>query len=122
VREPESDPTDAQRAKPAAAANGQTVSLTIDFGDGRRTDYEPIAWREGMTVQDVTRETPRSDIKLKTLGTGESAFLSNLDGIENEGASGRNWIYSVDGVVGDRSFGVYEVEPGDKVLWTFGKR
>jgi hypothetical protein len=122
VREPERDPTDAQRARPASAAAGQTVSLTIDFGDGRRTDYEPIAWREGQTVQDVTRESQRSDLKLKTLGTGQSAFLASLDGIENEGANGRNWIYSVNDKSGDRSFGVYELQPGDHVLWTFGKQ
>jgi hypothetical protein len=111
-----------KRPMPSETGAGRTVSLTIDYGDGRRTEFEPTAWREGMTVYDVTSETQRQDLKLETLGTGESAFLANLDGIENEGANGRNWMYSVDGKLGDRSFAVYELEPGDQVLWTFGKQ
>jgi hypothetical protein len=122
MRESASPAHEAKRAAPAEAVTGLTVSLAIDFGDGRRTEYQPIAWREGMTVYDVTSETQRNDLKLKTIGTGESAFLANLDGVENEGADGRNWIYSVDGKVGDRSFAVFELEPGDRVLWTFGKQ
>jgi hypothetical protein len=117
----------AERTKPAAAAKpaeatGQTVSLTIDYGDGRRTEFAPIAWREGMTVYDLTSETSRSDLRLKVRGTGQSAFLAALDDIENEGADGRNWTYYVDGKMGDRSFAVYELAPGSQVLWTFSKQ
>jgi hypothetical protein len=122
VRESAPAGEDATRPMPSEAGTGQTVSLTIDYGDGRRTEFEPIAWRHGMTVYDVTSETQRHDLKLKTLGTGESALLANLDGIENEGIAGRNWTYSVNGKFGDRSFAVYELEPGDEVLWTFGKQ
>ncbi len=122
VRQSRPDAKDSAPIAPGDAATGKIVSLTIDFGDGRRTEYEPIAWRDGITVYDVTSETQRYDLKLKTLGTGESAFLANLDGIENEGADGRNWTYSVNGKTGDRSFGVFELEPGDQVLWTFGKQ
>jgi hypothetical protein len=120
----ESTPASKDATPPIAgeATSGPTVSLVIDYGDGRRTEFEPIAWRKGMTVYDVTSETERYDLKLKTLGTGESAFLANLDGIENEGADGRNWTYSVDGKVGDRSFAVFELQPDDQVLWTFGKQ
>lgn len=108
-------------ARPPEAA-GRTVALTIDYGDGRRISLEPVAWRQGMTVYDLTREAPRSDLRLKVLGSGESAFLASLDGIENEGADGRNWTYAVDGKMADRGFAVYELEPGNQVLWTFGKQ
>ena len=99
----------------------KTVSLAIDFGDGRRTEFDPVAWREGMTVRDATRETPRPDLQLDVRGSDEAAFLANLDGVANEGADGRNWIYSVNGENGDRSFAIYELEPSDRVLWTFSK-
>ena len=122
VREvaPRSD--DARQATQAEATDGQSVSLTIDFGGGRRSEFEPIAWRPGMTVEDATRETPRKYIRLNVIGSAESAFLASLDGTENEGADGRNWTYSVNGKNGDRSFAVFELKPGDQVLWTFGKQ
>jgi hypothetical protein len=105
---------------PAVEPAGEAVRLSIDFGDGRQQKYQPIAWREGMTVRDLTRETRRADLKLDVRGTGASAFLANLDGVENEGADGRNWLYSVNGKPGDKSFAIYELEAGDHVLWTFG--
>jgi hypothetical protein len=122
LRESAPAPEAARKSTPADAAAGKTVSLTIEFGDGRRKQFDPITWHEGITVQNLTRETPRSDLQLNTLGTGASAFLANLDGVENEGADGRNWTYSVNGKLGDRSFAVYELQPGDQVLWTFGKQ
>jgi hypothetical protein len=113
-------------AEPPAATDrpvtGKTVSLTIDFGDGRPQEYEPIAWRQGMTVYDLTRETPRENRRLDVRGSGASAFLESLDGIANEGPAGRNWAYHVNGKPGDRSFGVYELQPGDQVLWRFSGR
>jgi len=53
-------------------------------------------------------------------GSGESAFLTTIDGIENQGDAGHNWTYSVNGKHADRSFEIYKLEPGDQVLWTFG--
>jgi hypothetical protein len=102
-----------------AVRSEQTLSLTLDFGDGSPRRYEPIAWREGMTVRDLTRETRREGLKLVVRGTGMAAFLESLDGVANEGADGRNWTYSVNGKRGDRSFAVYKLQPGDQVLWTF---
>jgi hypothetical protein len=39
--------------------------------------------------------------------------------VKNEGAGGRNWTYRVNDKHADRSFAVYELQPGDHVLWTF---
>jgi uncharacterized protein DUF4430 len=105
----------------SAGAAKETVVLTIDFGDGRQQELEPVAWRSGMTVRDLTRESRRDNLKLVVKGTGASAFLASLDGVENEGADGRNWMYQVNGEPGDRSFAIYELAPSDRVLWTFGK-
>lgn len=111
------DSTTMAGAEDDAAA--EAVSLTIDFGDGRVESYEPVAWREGMTVRELTRETPRGDRRLEVRGTGETAFLASLDGLANEGSGGRNWLYSVNGESGDRSFAIRELKPGDHVLWAF---
>jgi len=104
---------------PSGENPGQVVSLAIDFGDGRREVFEPIAWRAGMTVLDVLREAARQDLRLSMRGTGSAAFLTEINGVENEGAAGRNWTYSVNGQYANCSFAVYELRPGDDVLWTF---
>jgi hypothetical protein len=119
----EQEPRVGDQSKPAAemVAAGQVVALTVDYGDGRREQFESIPWRQGMTVLDVTRESPRENAQLEIRGNGESAFVASIDSIANEGADGRNWTYSVNGKVGDRSSAIYELQPRDQVLWSFTK-
>jgi hypothetical protein len=96
------------------------VKLTLDFGDGRRTDFASIAWREGMTVADLMDAWPNIEIEQK--GSGQLAFVAAIDHLANQGADARNWMYSVNGKMADRSFAVYVLQPGDHVLWTFGRQ
>lgn len=106
---------------PAPLANGipaEKVELTIDFGRGRQKKLEAIAWRGGMTVANAMNAAPGVSITQK--GSGQSAFVTSIDGVENQGAGGDNWIYRVNGIIADRSFAVYDLKPGDRVLWTFG--
>jgi hypothetical protein len=96
----------------------QSVLLTINFGDGRPLQNEVANWHEQMTVADLLQQEPR--VSLRTQGSGELLFLTDLNGVSNEGAGGRNWTYSVNGQPADRSLAVYELRPNDHVLWTFG--
>ncbi len=109
----------ATASEDAIVPTGQTVSLAIDFGDGEEKEYPAIGWRDGMTVRDVMLETVRENGRLEVRGSGEAAFLAGLDGKANEGDGGRNWLYSVNGEAGDRSFAIRAVRPGDRVLWKF---
>ncbi len=93
------------------------VSIRLDFGDGRQLDFSAVPWRRGMTIADLLHEIHGISIVQK--GTGKAAFLVGINGIENEGADGKNWLYEVNGQSGDRSFADYELRPGDRVLWTF---
>jgi hypothetical protein len=79
-----------------------------------------VAWSEGMTVFDVMQGfSPSLDVI--STGQGESLFVKSIAGQANLGASGDNWIYRVNGELGDRSCGVYPVSPGDEIVWSFGK-
>lgn len=111
-------PEVADRAE-AVAVVGPRVLLTINFGDGRELQNEVAPWREGMTVADLLQSEPR--VSLATQGSGASAFLTQLGDLANEGAGGRNWVYSVNGKPADRSFAVYELQANDHVLWTFAR-
>jgi hypothetical protein len=110
------------RAAPNSAGGPafESVSLAIDFGNGQHKDLPSIAWREGLTVADLFNAAPGVFIKQK--GSGQGALLTAIDDVANEGADGKNWTYDVNFKDADRSFAVYELHPGDRVLWTFGSR
>ena len=112
IFKPQSTPPQAE----AVNERAERVLLSINYGDGRLQNVT-VEWRDGMTVADVLQQEPR--ISLVTNGSGQSAFLTALNGVANEGAGGRNWTYTVDGKYADRSFAVYELQPNDHVLWTF---
>ncbi len=112
----ETSPPD--NAKRTAAKN--TIQLIVDYGDGVAKHFSKIAWRDKMTVQDVTEAAskhPRG-IKVKQRGKRATAFLTQIDDLANE-PRGRSWVYRVNGKLADRSFGVYVVQPGDVVSWAF---
>lgn len=86
---------------------------------------EPVAadvpWRPGDTVLDATRAAGLYAPDLwasQWRGEGEMAFLTELGGVPNEGADGRNWLFSVNGELADRGAGAVELQANDRVLWS----
>lgn len=109
---------------PPAAATGKSVSLVIDYGDGRERKFEAIAWHEGMTVDDLLNAASQlpDPISYGVLGNGELTLLANIDQTHNQWEHGGNWTYKVNDVPADRSLSIYELQPGDRVLWSFGRQ
>ncbi len=106
---------------PSPKPLGQTVSLSIDFGNGATKEFAALPWRAEMTVAElleVARDY-RPGIEFTQIGAGTSGFLGSLDRLANEGAGGRNWIYQVDGQHAHTSFCLEKLVPGRHVLWTF---
>jgi Domain of unknown function (DUF4430) len=93
------------------------VTIAIEFGDEKPTLRNQVPWSPGMTVRSLL--TSASFGTLAEKGRGESAFLVGIAGVQNEGAGGRNWMYSVNGKRADRSFAIYQLQPNDHVLWSF---
>ncbi len=120
----------AQHAKPkgrSETAQPQTVQLTIDFGDGMQKRFpaisHPLTKGKKFTVADamaVAMAHPRG-IQVASRGRGATRFLESIDGLENEGAAGKNWILSVNGDLAQAGFGTISVEPGAAILWEFRK-
>lgn len=113
----------AGRAAPPAPAQAAepTVELTIDYGDGVQKRFVGLPHKAGGTVLDAleaARRHPRG-ITFEQRGRGETAFLTRIDDLANEGR-GKNWTYRVNDKPGDRSCGVYPLEAGDRVVWKFG--
>lgn len=116
-----SDSTPIENWTPAPQPTGETVQLVIDFGNGARREFDALPWSPGTTVADVM-EAARSfhpGIRYTQQNSGESGFLTMLEGVENEGTGGRYWRFSVDGEVGKSSYCIAQVEPGSSILWEF---
>ena len=101
---------------------GKLVQLAIDYGDGVEKRFSQLRWTAGMTVLDtlqVAAKHPRG-IEFQHRGSGATAFVYKIDDLENEGR-GRNWIFSINGELAERSCGVTGVQAGDRIHWKFGK-
>ncbi len=99
-----------------------TVQLTVDYGDGVLKQFTRLEWKEGMTVLAAVQQAakhPRG-IKPAVQGSGELTLLIAIDELKNEG-NGKNWLYRVNGKLGDRSCGIMQLKAGDSVTWQFSE-
>jgi hypothetical protein len=106
---------------PSDPSTGEVVKLEIDFGNGARRSFDSLPWKDEMTVEDVMLAARdfKPGISYSQIGEGAKGFLTELEGLKNEGFSGRNWQYDVAGSAGTRSFCLETVNAGDLVRWTF---
>jgi hypothetical protein len=106
----------------SAGHAAEHVKVVIDYGDGTEKHFTQLSWKEGLTALAATQmaEKHARGIKLKLRGSGETAFVTQIDDVINEGAE-RNWVFRVNGKLGDRSSGIYKLNAGDTVLWRFQK-
>jgi hypothetical protein len=111
----------AQSWTPSPRPTGETVSLTIDFGNGARRVFDALPYAAGMTLGQLMQRarTFRPPVVYSATGKGKMSFLTSLEGVANEGAGGRSWLYSVDGRHGEVSFAVQSLAAGSAVLWEF---
>lgn len=113
--------TTAEPGKEQVAAT-ETVKLVIDFNDGVQKQFVALPWTKETTVLtalEAAAKHPRG-IKFTHQGKGENVLVTAIDDLKNEGR-GRNWLYEVNGKLGDRSCAVMPLKSGDSVLWRFGK-
>lgn len=104
-------------------ANTSRVMLTIDYGDGFQKRFTKIRWHKDMTVLTVMQFAKKHarGIEFEFRGRGKFALLTSIDRQSNEGGDGDNWVYRVNGKLGDRSFSIATLPKGARVLWEFGK-
>lgn len=103
-----------------AASAADTVKFVVDYGDGVEKHFTQLAYKKDMTVLDAVRSAEKHarGIKAEVRSSGSTAFLTQIDDVKNEGG-GKNWVYRVNGKLGDRSIGIHKLQAGDAVLWRF---
>lgn len=98
------------------------VQLSIDFGDGFQKSYRAIPWSaDDMTVADAMQFAAQHAhaTKFETRGENDTAFLSSIDGVKNQGYGKRSWIFHINGSMAEESFGTVKLQVGDAILWRF---
>lgn len=110
-----------QPEQPPREPEAKTVSMVIDYSDGVEMRFVNIPWREGLNIGDLMKYASehRHGIALKVRGKGATSLLYRIDDLENQGGKGLNWIFKVNEKLGDRSFAITTLAPGDQVLWKF---
>jgi len=99
-----------------------SVQLEIDFRSQRKIVSVKVPCASDSTVLSVLQRAKASgDIEFLFTGRAASAFVNSIGGVENQAGEGDNWVYRVNGELGDRSCGEFLVKPDDHVLWVFGK-
>lgn len=107
----------------APRAGTKSVRLVIDYSDGVQKQFV-LPWKQDMTVFDamnLAQANPHG-IKFTYEGpTPDKYFLTQIDDVKNEGSGSgkRNWLYSVNAVTADKSFGIYKLKAADRVSWKF---
>ena len=99
------------------------VQLEIKFNSDRENIKIEVPCTSDSTVFTIL-ERARKNGELDFESTGREAdkkFVTSIGGVDNLVSAGDNWVYRVNGKLGDKSSGLYPVEPGDEVLWVFGK-
>jgi hypothetical protein len=106
----------------AAGNSAATVQLDIDFGGRRGNISVDVPCSVDSTVfQILERARNMADLEFYASGAGETTFVRSIDGVENEGAEGDNWVFRVNEKLGNKSCGIFPVQPGDRVLWVLGE-
>ncbi len=108
---------------PTAGSSEDTVRLIVDYGDGASKTVASLPWAKGYTVLDamMAATTRPHGISFSYTGSGDSAVLTKIDDVQNEGggAGRKNWQYWISGTYGDRSFAVFELQAEGTIVWRF---
>ena len=94
------------------------LRLKIVSGEEKQM-FEIESSEKLKTVSDLLKHVAEANesFKYKSRGSGRTFFITEINGQKNEGARGRNWIYTVNGKLGNKSAGLFEIKAGDEIEW-----
>ena len=97
-----------------------TVDLTVEFADGRPAIEVAVPCSDDSTAFSTLERAHRiGDLKLSASGSGERAFVHSIDGVAGDSQQDTYWFFFVNDKLGERGSGVTQVDPGDRVRWSY---
>jgi LAS superfamily LD-carboxypeptidase LdcB len=98
--------------------NENSVSLQIDFGDGKTTSFEKVLTGQEQTAYSLlTAAAEDKNLDLQTQEYDFGVFVKSINGYES--TADKAWIYFVNGESGTIAADKYKLAPGDKVEWKY---
>jgi hypothetical protein len=98
------------------------VTLTVDFADGTEFVSLQVPCSAKSTVFEILHEAGRSNgFDVQSKGSGQTAFVFAINGVQNENGDGRNWLFRVNNELAHEGSGTYSVKPGDTIEWQFSR-
>ena len=118
------------QARKESVSNSGEHSSQLDCAKGKSVNHvsvvvrcdkfeiqKEVRWNEGLNVLDATKTIAKS---ISYSGSGKTAFVNEINGIENEGSTtARNWLYWVNGELGGCGCGVYLLDSNDEIEWHY---
>ena len=103
-----------------AATDKIAVELAVDFqGQAENIETRQLV-SQGATVFDLLSVCQSNgELQFEHRGSGETAFVTKINDIENQMADGSNWVFFVNGQLADHGVGAVKLNDGDSVLWKF---
>ena len=100
-----------------------TVEVEIVFGADREAIQSKVDCLNDSTVFSVLQAaSDQSGFAFESTGVLKGdKFITSIGGVKNLAGDGKNWIYRVNGDLGDKGSGVFAVKPQDRIVWSFGK-
>ncbi len=99
-------------------ASQETVILQVDMpGDTKDLRLKSESSGTVLSVMDDLKKSKELAFVLD--GSGETAFVTSIQHIKNQGQKGANWIYSVNGKNAPAGVGTMKVSDTDTITWCY---
>lgn len=100
-----------------------TVQVEIRFGSDREVIQSQVDCMNDSTVYSVLQAASiKGGFTFESTGLLKGdKFITSIGGVDKLSGDGKNWIYRVNGVLGDKGAGMFAVKPQDRIAWSFGK-
>jgi hypothetical protein len=94
------------------------VGLSVDFGNGKVTNYGNIEINEGGTAYSVlVKKMSETDTKVTTKAYDIGIMVESINGYAASSES--FWVFSVNGKNSDVAADKYILKQGDSVVWKY---
>lgn len=100
-----------------------TVQVEIRFGSDREVIQSQVDCMNDSTVYSVLQAASiKGGFTFESTGLlKRDKFITSIGEVDKLSGDGKNWIYRVNGVLGDKGAGMFAVKPQDRIAWSFGK-
>ncbi|AIF45504.1 DUF4430 domain-containing protein [Virgibacillus sp. SK37] len=120
---PKPKPAEKPEAKPEPEKQKKTVTVSVNTRDvkGMVLPSTKVTFQKGDTALDPTlRILKQKGIQISVRGSGATAYVEGIDNLyEFDEGPLSGWMITVDGVLIDRSAGIYPIHENSVIKWVY---